>query len=348
MKAKILVYALPVLILTTIPLAEAQQAKKVPRIGYLTAASASAMVPRANAFRQGLRELGYVEGKNILIEYQYADGKLDRLPALAAELVRLNIDIIVSGGPAATRPAREATSTIPIIMAQDGDPVGNGFVASLAQPGGNITGLSTVAPEMSGKRLELLKEIIPKLSRVAVFGNSSDPGNARVLKETELAAAAFGLKLQYFEVVSLADIETAFRSASKGRADAVLLIPNPILTPHRALVADLAVKSRLPVIYDTQYVEAGGLMTYGVNLPDLDRRAATYVDKILKGAKPADLPVEQPTKFEFIINLKAAHRSASRFRRMYWHGRIKCSSDFSTAYNRDNCLLLGSASSETV
>jgi putative tryptophan/tyrosine transport system substrate-binding protein len=308
MKAKILVYSLPVLVLTIIHLAEAQQAKKVPRIGYLTAASASAMVPRANAFRQGLRELGYVEGKNILIEYQYADGKLDRLPALAAELVRLNIDIIVSGGPAATRPAREATSTIPIIMAQDGDPVGNGFVASLAQPGGNITGLSTVAPEMSGKRLELLKEIIPKLSRVAVFGNSSDPGNARVLKETELAAAAFGLKLQYIEVVSLADIETAFRSASKGRADAVLLIPNPILTPHRALVADLAVKSRLPVIYDTQYVEAGGLMTYGVNLPDLDRRAATYVDKILKGAKPADLPVEQPTKFEFIINLKAAQQ----------------------------------------
>src|SRR5262245_14774800 len=285
---------------------EAQQPKKVPRIGYLTAASASAMVPRANAFRQGLRELGYVEGKNIVIEYQYADGKLDRLPALAAKLVRLNVDIIVSGGPAATRPAREATSTIPIIMAQDGDPVGNGFVASLAQPGGNITGLSTVAPEMSGKRLELLKEIIPKLSRVAVFGNSSDPGNARVLKETELAAAAFGLKVQYLEVVSLADIETAFRLASKGRADAVLLLPNPILTPHRALVADLAVKSRLPVIYDTQYVEAGGLMTYGVNLPDLDRRAATYVDKILKGAKPADLPVEQPTKFEFIINLKAA------------------------------------------
>ena len=306
MKAKILVYALPALILAAIHIAEAQQAKKVPRIGYLTAASASAMVPRANAFRQGLRELGYMEGKNILIEYQYADGKLDRLPALAAELVRLNVDIIVSGGPAATRPARKATSTIPIIMAQDGDPVGNGFVASLAQPGGNITGLSTVAPEMSGKRLELLKEIMPKLSRVAVFGNSSDPGNARVLKETELAAAAFGLKVQYIEVVSLADIETAFRSASKGRADAVLLIPNPILTPHRALVADLAVKSRLPVIYDTQYVEAGGLMTYGVNLPDLDRRAATYVDKILKGAKPADLPVEQPTKFEFIINLKAA------------------------------------------
>ena len=308
MKAKILVYSLPVLVLTIIHLAEAQQAKKVPRIGYLTAASASAMMPRANAFRQGLRELGYVEGKNILIEFQYADGKLDRLPALAAELVRLNIDIIVSGGPAATRPAREATSTIPIIMAQDGDPVGNGFVVSLAQPGGNITGLSTVAPEMSGKRLELLKEIIPKLSRVAVFGNSSDPGNARVLKETELAAAAFGLKLQYIEVVSLADIETAFRSASKGRADAVLLIPNPILTPHRALVADLAVKSRLPVIYDTQYVEAGGLMTYGVNLPDLDRRAATYVDNILKGAKPADLTVEQPTKFEFIINLKPAQQ----------------------------------------
>jgi len=269
---------------------EAQQPKKVPRIGYLTAASASAMVPRANAFRQGLRELGYVEGKNIVIEYQYADGKLDRLPALAAELVRLNVDIIVSGGPAATRPAREATSTIPIIMAQDGDPVGNGFVASLAQPGGNITGLSTVAPEMSGKRLELLKEIIPKLLRVAVFGNSSDPGNARVLKETELAAAAFGLKVQYLEVVSLADIETAFRLASKGRADAVLLLPNPILTPHRALVADLAVKSKLPVIYDTQYVEAGGLMTYGVNLPDLDVAPPPTSTKFSKVRSPPIYP----------------------------------------------------------
>jgi putative tryptophan/tyrosine transport system substrate-binding protein len=285
---------------------EAQQSTKIPRIGYLTAASASAMVPRSDAFRQGLRELGYIEGKNIIVEYRFGDGKLDRLPALAAELVRLNVDIIVTGGPAATRPAKEATSTIPIVMAQDGDPIGNGFVASLARPGGNITGLSTLAPEMSGKRLELLKEIVPKLSRVAVFGNSTDPGNAQVLRETELAAGGFGLKLQYLEVARTEDIETAFRVATKGRADAVLVLPNPILTPHRVLVADLAVKSRLPVVYDTQYVEAGGLMSYGVSLTDLDRRAATYVDKILKGRKPADLPVEQPVKFDFIINLKAA------------------------------------------
>jgi ABC-type uncharacterized transport system substrate-binding protein len=187
-------WLLTVLFLASIHRAEAQQAKKVPRIGYLTAASLSAMAPRAEAFLQGLRELGYVDGKNMIIEYRYAEGKLDRLPALAAGLVRLNVEIIITGGPAATRPAKEATSTIPIVMAQDGDPVGNGFVASLARPGGNIAGLSTLAPEISGKQLELLKEIIPKLSRVAVFGNSTDPGNAQVLRETELAAGAFGLK----------------------------------------------------------------------------------------------------------------------------------------------------------
>ena len=306
MRKTIISFALTALLLALCVSAEAQQSAKIPRIGYLTAASASAMVSRSDAFRQGLRELGYIEGKNIIIEYRFGDGKLDRLPALAAELVRLNVDIIVTGGPAATRPAKEATSAIPIVMAQDGDPIRNGFVASLARPGGNITGLSTLAPEMSGKRLELLKEIVPKLSRVAVFGNSTDPGNAQVLRETELAAGGFGLKLQYLEVARTEDIETAFREATKGRADAVLVLPNPILTPHRALVADLAIKSRLPVVYDTQYVEAGGLMSYGVSLTDLDRRAATYVDKILKGRKPADLPVEQPVKFDFNINLKAA------------------------------------------
>ena len=264
------------------------------------------MAPRAEAFRQGLRELGYVEGENIIIEYRYAEGKFDRLPALAAELVRLKVDIIVTGGPAATRPAKEATSTIPIVMAQSSDPVAEGFVVSLARPGGNITGLSTYAPEISGKRLELLKETVPKLSRVAVLGNSSDPGNAQVLRETELAAGTLKVTLQYLDVLDIKDIETAFRAAGKGRADAVLLLPNPVVTPQRTQVAELAVKSRLPVIYDRQYVDAGGLMTYGVSLIDLDRRAATYVDKILKGRKPADLPVEQPTKFEFIINLKAA------------------------------------------
>ena len=223
-------------------------------------------------------------------------GKFDRLPALAAELVRLKVDVIVTAGPTPTRAAKEATSTIPIVMTQDPDPVGTGFVASLARPGGNITGLSTLAPELSGKRLELLKEIVPKLSRVAVFGTSTDPGNAQMLREVELAAKAFGVKLQYLDVLDPKDIETAFRAASKGRAEAVLvMVAGAVANSHRTQIVELAVKSRLPVIYNgREYVEAGGLMSYGVNITDLDRRAATYVDKILKGAKPADLPVEQP------------------------------------------------------
>jgi putative tryptophan/tyrosine transport system substrate-binding protein len=287
--------------------AEAQQPTKNPRIGYLSGSSPSTSPARREAFRQGLRELGYVEGKNIVIEQRYADGKFDRLPALAAELVRLKVDIIVTAGPQATRPAKQATSTIPIVMAQDPDPVGNGFVASLARPGGNITGLATFAPELSGKQLELLKETVPKLSRVAVFGTSINPGNAQNLREVELAAKAFGVKLQYLDVLSPKDFETAFRAASKGLADAVLMLPGSVLGLQRSQLADLAVKSRLPAIYpQAEFTEAGGLMYYGTNTPDLFRRAATFVDKILKGAKPADLPIEQPTKFEFIINLKTA------------------------------------------
>jgi putative ABC transport system substrate-binding protein len=244
----------------------------------------------------------------MVIEWRYANGKLDRLPALAAELARLKVDVIVSAGPTVTRPAKEATSSIPIVMAVDDDPVGSGFVASLAQPGGNITGLSALSPEISGKQLELLKEIVPKLARVAVMGNSTRAGNGQMLKETELAAGALKVQLQYLDVLDPKDIETAFRAASKGRAEAVLMmVAGAVATAHRTRILDLAVKSRLPVIYRGRaIVEAGGLMSYGVNINDLDRRAATYVDKILKGAKPADLPVEQPTKFEFVINLKAA------------------------------------------
>ena len=287
--------------------AQAQQPKKVPRIGFLIGSSPAAIAARIEAFRQGLRDLGYVEGKNIVIEWRYAEGKLDRLPALAAELVRLKIDIIVTGAPATTRAAKEATVTIPIVMAQDSDPVANGFVASLARPGGNITGLSTLAPELSGKQLELLKETVPRLSRMAVLGNSTLPGNAQALKEMELAAGAFKVQLQYVDVLDLKDIETAFRAVSKGRADAVLVLGNPIFLSQRIQITDLAVKSRLPAIYERpEYVDDGGLMTYGVNINELYRRAATYVDKILKVAKPADLPVEQPKKFELIINLKAA------------------------------------------
>jgi putative ABC transport system substrate-binding protein len=286
---------------------EAQQATKVPRIGFLIAGSLSGQSARIEAFRQGLRVHGYVEGKNIVIEWRSAEGKLDRLSDLAAELVRIKVDVIVSGGPQSTRAAKEATSTIPVVMGFDIDPIGLGFVASLARPGGNITGLSTLAPEISGKRLELLKETVPKLSRVAVFGNSTFPGNAQALKETEFAARALGVELQYLDTRGPKDFGAAFRAAGKGRADAVLmLVWGAALNPHRKEITELAIKSRLPAIYgDREHVEARGLMSYGVSITDLFRRAATYVDKILKGAKP-DLPVEQPTKFELIINLKAA------------------------------------------
>src|SRR4029453_12500798 len=217
------------------------------------------------------------------------------------------VDVSVAGGTTTTRAAKKATVTIPIVMGFDNDPVGNGFVASLAHPGGNITGLSTLAPEISGKQLELLKEIVPRLSRVAVLGNSTTPGTAQARREIELAAGALKVQLQYLDVVSLKDIETAFQAASKGHADAVLALTNPILNQNRKALADLAVKNRLPAIYySAEFVEDGGLMTYSVSTTDPFRRAAVYVDKILKGAKPAELPVEQPQKFEFIINLKAA------------------------------------------
>jgi putative tryptophan/tyrosine transport system substrate-binding protein len=265
------------------------------------------MADRIEAFRQGLRELGYVERKNIVIEWRYGQEKPDRVSELAAKLVRLKVDVIVSGGNSATQAAKKATNTIPIVMTQSSDPVASGFVASLARPGGNITGLSTLAPEISGKRLELLKEIVPKLSRVAVLGTSTSPGNAQELREVELAVGALRVKLQYLDLLSSKDIETAFRAASKERADAVLMMSGAVGSSQRKEIAELAVKSRLPAIYEqAAYVEDGGLMSYGVSVTDLARRAATYVDKILKGAKPADLPVEQPIKFEFIINLKAA------------------------------------------
>jgi putative ABC transport system substrate-binding protein len=287
--------------------AAAQQPKKVPRIGFLSGASPSALAGRVEAFRQGLRDLGYVEGKNIVIEYRYAEGKLDRLPALAAELVHLKVDVILTTAPRPTRSAKQATSTIPIVMASDDDPVGSGFAASLARPGGNITGLSTLAPEISGKQMELLKEIAPKLSRVGVLGDVTRPGIPQALREINVAADAFRVRVQYLEVRGPKDIETAFRAASKERADAILMLGSPVLTSQRKQVVELAVKSQLPALYvHLEFVEAGGLMSYGVNINDLYRRAAPYVDKILKGAKPADLPVEQPMKFELVINLKAA------------------------------------------
>jgi ABC-type uncharacterized transport system substrate-binding protein len=301
------VWLLTILLFVSFHLAEAQQPTKIPRIRFLFNTSPSPVAARVEAFQQRLRELGYVEGKNIVIEYRYTEGKPDRLPALVAEVVRLKVDVIVTSAPTVTRAAKEATNTIPIVMAQDGDPVRSGFVASLARPGGNITGLSTFSPELSGKRLELLKEIVPRLSRVAVLGTSTIATHARFLEEHEPAAGALRLQLQYLDVLGPKDIETAFRAASQGRAEAVLVLSGPVLNSHRTQIVDLAVKSRLPAIYNfREFVEAGGLMSYGVSSTDLSRRAANYVDKILKGAKPADLPVEQPTKFELVINLKAA------------------------------------------
>jgi putative tryptophan/tyrosine transport system substrate-binding protein len=251
--------------------------------------------------------MGYVEGKNITIEYRWAEGKFDRLPELAAELLRLNVDGIVTGGPTATRPAKEATAKIPIVMTFYSDPVGSRFVASLARPGGNITGLSSVSPEISAKQLELLKEIVPNLSRVTVLGTSTNPGNAEAIKETELAARAFGVQLLYQDLLASKDIETAFQAASKWHAEAALTLSSPVIISQRKQVANLAVKSRLPAIYARpEFVEDGGLLTYSASIADLFHRTATYVDKILKGAKPADLPVEQPTKLELIINLTAA------------------------------------------
>ena len=287
---------------------EAQQPAQMPRIGWLTTGFLSANAARAEAFRQGLRELGYVEGKNIVIEWRGADNIPERRRAFAAELVRLKVDVIVTAGSDTTRVAKAATSTIPIVMASSDDPVGSGLVASLARPGGNITGLSQLSPELNGKRLEILTEVISKLTRVAVFSTSRATDHAQVMQEIDVAAATFGVKLQHLDVLTTKDIEPAFRAAVKERAEAVLEnISGPIRSAYLKELAELAVKNRLPVMRERpEHVEAGGLMSYGVNLNELARRAATYVDKILKGAKPADLPVEQPKKFEFIINLKAA------------------------------------------
>lgn len=307
MNRKIFVCLLATFLLTTAAPAHAQPSTKIFRLGYLAGSSLTVNVDRVEAFLQGLRELGYVQGKNIVLEYRAAEGKSERYPALASELVSLKVDVIVTAGAASTRAAREATSTIPIVMVQDGDPVGSGFVASLARPGGNVTGLSTLAPEISGKRLEILKEIIPKLSRLAILGTSKYPGNAQSLKETELAAMALGVRIQYLDALGSQDIEPAFRAARRESADAILLLQSFVLNSHRKQIVNLAIKGRHPAIYySPEWVKDGGLMSYGVSFTDLNHRAASYVDKILKGTKPADLPVEQPQKFEFIVNLKTA------------------------------------------
>jgi putative ABC transport system substrate-binding protein len=286
--------------------AQAQQPGKVPRIGMLLPFGTSSH-PRVVAFRQGLHEAGYVEGQNIAVEYRYAEGKSERLSDLAAELVSLKVEIIVTWGEAAISAAKQATNTVPIVVAIAGDLVASGHAASLARPGGNITGLVDTSPELSGKRLELLKELVPKASRVAILWNGANPVKVLDFKETEAAAHALGLKLQSLEVRAPQDFESRFKAATTQGSGALVVLPDALTIGHTRSIVDFATKSRLPAMYGHgEPVEAGGLMAYGVSVPENFRRAAVYVDKILKGRKPADLPVEQPTKFEFVINLKAA------------------------------------------
>jgi len=286
--------------------AQAQQPTKIPRIGYQSASSSGEN--NEEAFRQGLRELGYVEGRNIVIEWRFAQGKPDQVPKNSAELVRLKVDVIVTGGVADTRAAKEATTTIPIVMTNESDPVGTGLVASLARPGGNITGLASLSAELRGKLLELLKETLPRLSHViALQGPGTTQSSAETLKETEVVARSLGLKLQSQVVKEPDDLNLALEAITKARTGALIVVNGPFATAQRKRIVEFAAKSRLAAIYyRREFVEDGGLMSYNARRDDLARRAATYVDKILKGAKPADLPVEQPTKFEFIINLKAA------------------------------------------
>jgi putative ABC transport system substrate-binding protein len=290
--------------------AGAQPATKVYRIGLLSGLfPPSAPTSREEAFRQGLRALGYVEGQNLVIEYRYAEGRAERLPDLAAELVRLPVDVMVAGSNAPVRAAQHATRTLPIVMAGSPDPVGNGFVASLAHPGGNITGLATLGDELSGKRLEILKEMVPPSGRIAVLANPADPTYAPRMNNLRAAAQALGLHLHVVEVRRADELDTAFAAMTQTRAEALLVVEDGVLVSSslRGRIADLAALSRLPAMYGQKfYVEAGGLMSYGPSLPDIYRCAATYVDKLLKGAQPGDLPVEQPTTFELVINLTTA------------------------------------------
>jgi putative tryptophan/tyrosine transport system substrate-binding protein len=309
-----LLFALGALLFAlSVPAKAQQQAAKVPTIGYLAGGSSRTGFTH-DAFRQGLREVGYVEGKNILIEYRLAEGKLDRLAALATELIGLKVDILVAAegaGPALA--AKKATETIPIVFTSVSDPISAGLVKSLARPGGNITGLTTGGPELYGKRLELLKETVPKFSRLAVLWNPEHPDSNLAFKESQAAARELGFQLQSLEVRGPEDFESAFKAAADRRAAALLVLSSAVFMRSRVKLVELAVKGRLPAMYvDREYVEAGGLMSYGPSLADLYRRAATYVDKILKGRNPADLPVEQPTKFEFILNLKAAKQIGLR------------------------------------
>ena len=304
MDRKVICLALGTVLCALSSSADAQQPKQLPRVGYLASGSRSSELSHIEAFNEGLRERGYTEGQNIIIDYSFAEGKLDRLPALAADLVRSKVDVIVTGGGPTTRAAKDATKSIPTVLVNISDPVALGFVASLAKPGGNMTGLASIQTDLGGKRVELLKEILPQLSRLAVLANRDVPGYGVQMKEVEVAAQTIGLQLQVEDIRGPNDLEKAFSAITKGRAGAVLGLTFNIL---RNRIAELAVKSRLPTMYgDRAFVDSGGLISYGPDVLDSFRRAAVFVHKILKGAKPGDLPVEQPMKFELVINLKAA------------------------------------------
>jgi putative ABC transport system substrate-binding protein len=298
-----------VLLAPSFPVHAQQSPAKVPRIGFLTTGAVATEAPRIEAFRQGLRELGYVEGKNIDIEYRYAEGRSERLPELAEQLVRLKVDLIVAADAFTARAAKKATTTIPIVMTSSGDPIRTGLIASLARPGGNVTGLTSLTTELLGKRLELLKEAVPKISRVGVLYTSTGGGIDLQLKDkdTQTAAQLLGVKLEPLLVtLSNPDFEGAFRAATSQRVEALITGAGSIMNSNRKRILELAIQNRLPAMHSFNWAADGGLMYYGTNSADLYRRAATYVDKILKGAKPADLPVEQPTKFDLVINLKTA------------------------------------------
>jgi putative ABC transport system substrate-binding protein len=306
MRKSVFWFALYTLLFALSVSSQAQQPERIPRLGFLLLGSPSGQSSALEAFRQGLRELRYVEGKNIHLEKRYAEGKSDRLPALAAELARLKVDVIIVASALSASAARKATKTIPIVMAGS-DPVGGGLVDSLAQPGGNITGIANPSPELGGKQLELLKEVVPKASRLAVLRNPASPVTVAQLKEIEAAGRSMGVELRILEAQGVHDFDKVFATVKKEGAQALAVLSSAIFTVHRTQLIDLAAKARLPAIYNnTDFVTAGGLMSYGALRSEMWRRAAVLVDKILKGAKPADLPVEQPTKFEFTINLKTA------------------------------------------
>jgi len=301
-------FALAAILFATTPAAEAQQPSKVSRIGFLSSASPSAGEDRLLAFKHGLRDLGYVEGQNLVIEYRWAEGRNDRLPSFAADLVRLRVDLIVTQGTPATLEARKASTTTPVVFAVAGDPVGAGLVGSLTRPGGNVTGFAVMGSDMTAKRLEVLREAAPAVTRVAALWNPGNPSSGPELRETEVAARTLRIQLQSVEVRDARGLDLAFAAMAKERAGALIVLSDNMLFGQRVRIADLAVQYRLPAIaWTREFTEAGRLlMAYGPNVADMHRRAAAYVDRILKGARPADLPIEQPTKFELAINLKTA------------------------------------------